>query len=68
MSDTKFTSEQLAKLKEAKASGALRVKYGNKEVEYRSMAEIDSAIQDIERELNKDAYRRRRTIKFSKGV
>ena len=68
MSEVKYTVEQLAKLKEAKASGALRVKYGNKEVEYRTMAEIDSAIQDIERELNKEAYKRRRTIKFSKGL
>lgn len=63
-----FTQEQLAKLKEAKASGALRVKYGNKEVEYRSMSEIDSAIQDIERELNSKAYKRKRVAVFNKGV
>jgi hypothetical protein len=38
--DMAWTTEQLAALEDAIAQGALRVRYADKEVEYRSLAEM----------------------------
>lgn len=40
MTQPSFTQENLTALNEAIADGALRVKYTDKEVEYRSLAEL----------------------------
>lgn len=45
--------EQLASLREAKASGALIVRHGDTQVTYRSMAELKEAIADLVTEVNK---------------
>lgn len=50
---TDYTSEQLAALKQAYASGTLRVTYEGKTVEYRSLDEIARAINTVSRELDK---------------
>lgn len=40
MTDTTFTQDQLSALEAAIADGALKVKYSDKEVEYRSLEEM----------------------------
>ena len=42
---------QLTALKKARASGALSVRHGDTSVQYRSIAEIKSAISAVSREL-----------------
>jgi hypothetical protein len=46
-----FTVGQLASLKSAYAQGAIRVRYSDKEVEYRSLAEMKTLIDEIEDSL-----------------
>jgi hypothetical protein len=46
-----FTSADLAAIEKAIASGATRVKYSDKEVEYRSMKEMMQARDLIRKEL-----------------
>lgn len=46
-----FTDDQLAALKAAYAQGVLKVRHGDKEVTYRSAAEMRQVIQDLERAL-----------------
>jgi hypothetical protein len=48
---TMADAETLAKLKAARASGVLRVRYGEREITYRSDAELAAAIAAIEEEL-----------------
>jgi hypothetical protein len=43
--------EELAQLKAIKRSGVLRSLYEGKTVEYRSMADLDRAIADLEAEI-----------------
>ena len=64
-----FTSEDLANLKAAYASGALRVRIGDREVIYRSSKEILDAIRLVQQELNGVPSDTASTIqaKFSKG-
>lgn len=40
-------AEQIAALEEARASGITRVKYRDREVEYRSIEEIDRVLADL---------------------
>ena len=47
-----FTADDLAPLRSALASGALRVEFRDRTIEYRSIAEILAAIQYIETELS----------------
>ncbi|MBI2603240.1 MAG: hypothetical protein HYW48_09295 [Deltaproteobacteria bacterium] len=49
----KFTNEQLEKLMQAYASGALRVRFGEREVVYRSEEELRRAIERVAKELGK---------------
>lgn len=44
---TSYTLTQLAALEEAFASGALRVSYDGKTVEYRSLADLERAISVV---------------------
>ena len=46
-----WTTDELDALKRAYASGTLRVSYDGKTVDYRSVAEIDRAIEALDREI-----------------
>lgn len=76
MSNTSFTEAQLIALESAIADGALKVKYSDKEVEYRSLEEM-LKIRDIMRNslgLNKSCKGRglfggkRLKMEHSKGL
>lgn len=47
-----FTTADLDRLKAAFASGVTRVKIGDREVEYRSLSDLEKAIKAVEAELN----------------
>lgn len=47
-----YTVDQLANLKKAYARGVLRVREGDTQIEYQSMAAMRQAINDMEAELN----------------
>lgn len=47
-----YTVDQLANLKKAYARGVLRVREGDTQIEYQSMAAMRQAISDMEAELN----------------
>lgn len=63
-----YTQEHLDGLREALASGALKVRYEGKEVEYRSTAEIRSLIAEIEAALGQSTGSRVTYPKFSRGL
>lgn len=76
MTQSSFTAEQLISLEAAIADGALKVKYSDKEVEYRSLDEM-LKIRDMMRDelgLNKTCGNKglfggkRLTMKHSKGL
>lgn len=46
-----YTVEQLRALEKAYAEGVHKVKYQDKEIEYRSMAHMKSIIEEMRREL-----------------
>lgn len=52
MADVAELQTQLTALKKARASGALIVKHGDTQVTYRSIAELQSAIDIITGEIN----------------
>lgn len=63
MSD--FTQAQLTALKNAYASGQTKVRYGDKEVSYRSLEEMERAINTIQRELaNESGTRKSRQVRL----
>lgn len=68
---TAFTSEHLLNLKNAYASGVLKVRNGDDWIEYNSMRELRIAINDIESELANQAAGGRpsgtRLVSISKG-
>ena len=49
-----YTTAQRDALKQAIASGVLRLSYDGKTVEYRSMAELKAALTEVEQGLAKD--------------
>ena len=51
MSMTDWTESELSALRRAYASGTTRVSYDGKTVDYRSVAEIDRAIEALDREI-----------------
>lgn len=64
-----YTQEQLTALEAAVAQGTLRVRYGDKEVEYRSLAEMLRVIDMMRKELGivkNDSGRK--YASFSKGL
>lgn len=67
-----YTLEQLTTLTEAISQGATKVKYGDKEVEYRSLKEMQTLLHIIKDDLglNGDTTgnRGRRYAEFSKGL
>ena len=48
-----YTEQQLQALKDALANGARRVRFGDREIEYRSVDELKAAIAAAEAELAK---------------
>jgi hypothetical protein len=47
-----YTQAQIDELKRIRATGALRAKFADREVEYRSLEELDRIIADAERAVN----------------
>jgi hypothetical protein len=50
-----YTLTQRDALKQAIASGVLRISYDGKTVEYRSMAELKQALNEVEKALSQDS-------------
>lgn len=50
-----YTTTQRDALKQAIASGVLRISYDGKTVEYRSMAELKQALTEVEKALAQEA-------------
>lgn len=50
-----YTQQQLQALRDALANGARRVRFADREIEYRSIDELKAAIAAAEAELAKDA-------------
>ena len=48
-----YTEQQLQALRDALANGARRVRFGDREIEYRSVEELKTAIAAAEAELAK---------------
>lgn len=63
-----FTIEQRIALEEAIAQGALRVKYADKEVEYRSLDEMLSLLELMNNQLDKPKRRTRFYARFKDGL
>lgn len=64
-----WTSEDLAALERAIAQGALRVKYGDKEVEYRSLSEMMRTLDIIRKDLGiSTGNKNRKFAHFTKGL
>jgi len=49
-----YTDQQLQALRDALANGARRVRFADREIEYRSIDELKAAIATAEAELAKD--------------
>lgn len=49
-----YTTEQRDALRQAIASGVLRLSYDGKQVEYRSMAELKAALNEVEQSLARE--------------
>ena len=47
-----YTQADIDELKRIRATGALRAKFADREVEYRSLAELNQVLADMEREVN----------------
>jgi hypothetical protein len=69
---SEFTTEEkqelLRELREARYSGVLRVKFRERDVTYRSDAELKKAIKDLEKELNPKAERQVGFAAFGTGL
>lgn len=63
-----WTDADLAEIEKAIKSGAKRVKYQDKEIEYQSLAEMLQARDLIRVELGKVSRTRRVFANFSKGL
>jgi phage-related minor tail protein len=62
------TTQQLAELKRAYATGALRVRFGETDITYKSEAEMRRTIDRLERELGVLTKPTLVTPRFSKGL
>jgi hypothetical protein len=63
-----FTLLQLEALEKAIAEGVTRVKYENKEVEYRSLEEMMQLLSIMQAQLGLKPKSQRILAKFSKGL
>ena len=62
-----YTCKQLDALKKALATGERRVSFGDKTVEYRSVAELQAAIRSVEAEIARGAGAAKRQIRITTG-
>ncbi|MBY6055390.1 phage head-tail joining protein [Leisingera daeponensis] len=53
---------RLDALEEVKASGTLKVRYEGKEIEYRSMADLQTAIRDLKADIAAASGRRKANV------
>lgn len=63
-----YTLEQLTALETAIAEGALKIEYGDKKVEYRSLNEMIKIRDIIRKDLGTLKTPRRTYAEFSKGL
>lgn len=63
-----FTLDQVTALESAIAEGALRVKYADKEVEYRSLSDMMALLNSMKQELGLGTATKRKFASFSKGT
>ena len=66
-----YTAEQVAAMKSALASGVLRVRFADREMEYRSFREMQAIIDTAEAELASDSgspVNRQIQVATSKGL
>lgn len=63
-----YTLSQYTALVSAYAQGVLRVKYGDKEIEYRSMEEMQKIISEMEVSLGLKKSIKTKYVQFSKGL
>lgn len=62
-----WTAEQISKLEEAIATGALTVRYADRLVTYRSLDEMQRLLQDMRDEVNGTVRTRRIRVDSVKG-
>ena len=62
-----YTQTQLEALQRALATGEHRVSFGDKTVEYRSVAELQAAIRSVEAEIARGAGAAKRQIRITTG-
>ena len=60
-----YTTTQLEALKRALATGERRVSFGDKTVEYRSVAELQAAIRSVEAEIARGKSTPKRQIRVT---
>lgn len=60
--------EKLEALEDAYYRGVRRVRYEDEEVEYQSMAEMETAIARLKAKISDDPADKRRFAEFSKGT
>jgi len=63
-----YTKEQYDALCAAIAQGAMRVRYGDKEVQYRTLSEMNQIKASIEQQLGITKRKNRILTSFSKGL
>jgi hypothetical protein len=63
-----FTQSQLEKLKNAYASGVLKVRFGDQEVVYKSEEEMHRTIEKLSAEINGRPGPRIKPLRTSKGL
>lgn len=63
-----FTQEDIDELKKAIASGALKVEYADKKIEYKSNTQMFEALRLMEKEVNGGTQSGRAIASFSKGL
>jgi len=60
-----YTNAQLNALKKALATGERRVSFGDKTVEYRSVAELQAAIRSVEAEIARGQNTPKRQVRVT---
>lgn len=63
-----FTNDQITALKNAIAEGVLKVKYADKEVEYRSLNDMIRTLKMMESEVNPQTNSGRKYASFNNGL
>ncbi|WP_394369840.1 phage head-tail joining protein [Arachidicoccus terrestris] len=64
----KYTLDQYKAIVAAYSQGVTRVKYGDKEIDYRSVVEMERIIANMEIALGLRSFHRKKTIRYNKGL